>query len=181
MSQRKKIFAIVGSAGKDSANQKLVEIVARLTSAYFDITIYNELKQLPPFDPELSITNTPKVVEDFREAIKNADGILICTPEYIFSIPAGLKNAFEWCVSTVIFSDKPAGLITASASGKKAHEELQLIMQTVMAKFTNDTTLLISGIKGKINDKGELSDPSTHEELRHFITALRSLTENAAS
>ncbi|WP_363317949.1 NAD(P)H-dependent oxidoreductase [uncultured Algibacter sp.] len=44
---------------------------------------------------------------DFRNKIENADGIVICTPEYVFSIPSGLKNTIEWCVSTNAFSNKP--------------------------------------------------------------------------
>jgi len=103
--------------------------------------------------------------------------MIICTPEYVFSIPSGLKNAIEWCVSTNIFSAKPTGLITASASGKKGHEELQLIMQTVMARFTAGTTLLIQGIKGKINEQGEITDNKTKDELLQFVEAFMKLTE----
>ncbi|WP_262886208.1 NADPH-dependent FMN reductase [Sphingobacterium sp. 18053] len=36
----------------------------------------------------------------------------MCLPEYIFSIPSGLKNSIEWCISTTVFSDKPVGIIT---------------------------------------------------------------------
>ena len=68
---------------------------------------------------------------------------MICTPEYIFSLPSGLKNAIEWCVATTVFSEKPIGVITASADGQKGHEELQMIIKTVMARFTTETTLLI--------------------------------------
>ena len=124
MTKRKNIFVIIGSASRNSANQKLIDVFAALTIDDFKLTIYNDLKSLPHFDPELSIEKTPKIVVEFREAIDNADGIIICTPEYIFSLPSGLKNAIEWCVSTTVFSDKPMGLITASASGQKGHEEL---------------------------------------------------------
>src|SRR5690606_18112041 len=104
---------------------------------------------LPHFDPERAIDNTPETILNFRQSIENADGLLICTPEYVFSIPSGLKNAIEWCVATNVFSGKPTGLITASANGESGHAELQLIMKTVMADFTSETTLLINGIKGK--------------------------------
>lgn len=103
---------------------------------------------------------------------------MICTPEYVFSIPSGLKNAIEWCVSTTVFSDKPIGLITAAASGQKGHEELQLIIKTVMTKFTPETTLLIPGIKGKIDDKGEITDSKTKEVLTRFISAYQNLVQN---
>lgn len=172
----KNIFAIIGSASSRSANEKLVENLARLAKDFFHFTVFNELKILPHFDPELSANNPPPAIVDFRNRIETADGILICTPEYIFSLPSGLKNAIEWCVATTVFSDKPAGLITASASGQKGHEELQLIMQTVMAKFTAETTLLIRGVKGKLNEAGEITDAETKKDLLNFIEAFKKLT-----
>jgi len=176
--RKKNIFAIIGSASSDSANQKLVENFARLTSADFNVTVFTGLKTLPHFDPELSINNTPQLVLEFREAVNNADAILICTPEYIFTVPAGLKNAIEWCVSTTVFSGKPAGLITASASGQKGHKELQLIMKTLMAIFTDETILLIPGIKGKVNERGEITDPQILEDLIRFNKSFKALIEN---
>jgi NAD(P)H-dependent FMN reductase len=167
MNKKKNILAIIGSASSNSANLKLVEKIASLTVNEFNLTIFNDLKTLPHFDPELSADNPPKLIVEFRNAIENSDGIIICTPEYVFSIPSGLKNSIEWCISTTIFSDKPSGLITASASGQKGHEELQLIMKTAMAKFTNDTTLLIQGVK--FDEQGNLTDIETHKRLDNFI------------
>lgn len=177
----KRIFTINGSASENSSNKKLIDNIAGLTKGGFDLTIFNDLKTLPHFDPELSADNTPKAILDLRQSIESADGLLICTPEYIFGIPSGLKNAIEWCVSTTVLSDKPTGLITASASGEKGHEELQLIMKTVMAKFTPDTTLLIRGIKGKINEQGDIFDAKTSDDLKNFIEAFKTLTENCSS
>jgi NAD(P)H-dependent FMN reductase len=171
----KKIFVINGSASENSSNQKLIDNFANLTRDFFSLTVFNDLKTLPHFDPELSITNTPKAILDFRHHIETADGILICTPEYVFSIPSGLKNAIEWCISTTVFSDKPTGLITASANGEKGHEELQLIMKTVMAIFTADTTMLIQGIRGKINEQGHITDSKIKDDLIKFISALNEL------
>ena len=177
---RKSVFAIIGSASRNSANQMLIENFAYLTKDEFSVTIYKDLKNLPHFDPQLSIGNTPKQVVEFRQAIDNADGILICTPEYIFSIPSGLKNAIEWCVSTTVFSDKPIGLITASTHGQKGHEELKLIMKTVMAVFAEETTLLIQGIKGKINEKGAITDSKTLQDLARFTESYKKLIGNAS-
>jgi chromate reductase, NAD(P)H dehydrogenase (quinone) len=143
------------------------------------LSVFNDLKTLPHFDPELSSNKPPKLIEAFRDNIEKADGILICTPEYVFSIPSGLKNAIEWCVSTTVFSDKPTALITASADGQKGHEELKLIMKTVMTKFTDETTLLIQGIKGKINAHGEIIHAKTAEDFNKFIEAFKTLIESA--
>lgn len=171
--KKKNIFAIVGSASRNSSNQKLVDNIAKMTMDDFNITVYSDLKRLPHFDPELSIENTPREVLDFRENVNQADAILICTPEYVFSIPSGLKNVIEWCIAVTVFTDKPIGIITASANGEKGHEELQLIMRTLMTKFTEETTLLIQGIKGKINEEGEITNSDTLAQLTKFIEAFK--------
>lgn len=173
MGKKKNIFAIVGSASRNSSNQKLVENFVKMTIDDFNVTVYSDLKLLPHFDPELSIENTPREVLDFRENVNQADAILICTPEYVFSIPSGLKNVIEWCIAVTVFSDKPIGIITASANGEKGHQELQLIMRTLMTKFTEDTTLLIQGIKGKINEQGEITNSDTLAQLTKFIDAFK--------
>lgn len=173
MDEKKNIFVIIGSASSGSANEKLISIFEDLTKEQFRLTIFKNLKMLPHFDPELSSNNPPNEIIEFRANIEMADGLIICTPEYVFSIPSGLKNAIEWCVATTVFSDKPIGLITASAHGQKGHEELQLIMKTVLAKFTNETTLLIQGVKGKINEHGQIIHAETSERLNKFIAAFK--------
>jgi NAD(P)H-dependent FMN reductase len=179
MTATKKIFIIIGSASKNSSNEKLIENFIALTKDFFSLEIFDDLKVLPHFDPELSAGNPPPEVLQFRQHIEKADGIVICTPEYIFSVPGGLKNAIEWCVATTVFSEKPIGIITASADGQKGHEELQLIMKTLMAKFTSETTLLIRGIKGKINAQGQITNSKTKEELVKFIEAFKDLVTNS--
>lgn len=178
MKSKKSILAIVGSAGKNSSNLSLVKRIKELTRDKFDLRIFNELSSLPHFNPELSVDNTPKKIEVFWKMISKADGIIICTPEYVFSIPSGLKNALEWCVSTILFSDKPVGIITASADGRKGHEELQLIMKTIGAIFNNETTLLIQGIKGKFDEKGHLKDESVIENLNFFLSHFEKLIDS---
>ncbi len=172
MTEKKNILAIIGSASSSSTNLQLVEKIADLIPENFQLNIYNDLKTLPHFDPETSANNPPEEVINFRKKIEQADGIIICTPEYVFSIPSGLKNAIEWCVITTIFLNKPTGLITASADGQKGHEELQLIMKTVMAKFTHETCLLIQGIKGKIDKKGGLTDNVVKKQIHDFTENL---------
>jgi chromate reductase len=165
---KKQILAIVGSASKESSNLKLVEYIASLCSEY-EVTIFNALHALPHFDPALTDINTPKEIIAIRNAIADADGIIICTPEYIFSIPSGLKNLIEWCVSTTVFSKKPIGLITASAQGEKCHEELKLIMRTVETIFTDETTLLIQGVRSKISADGVIKDEKLLILLEKFM------------
>ncbi len=176
MNTKKKIIGICGSASQNSGNLTILKYLSTLEQSEMEWEIIEDLTKFPHFKTELTDENVPEKITDFRNKISNAEGVIICTPEYIFSIPSGLKNLLEWCVSTTVFSEKPVGLITASASGLKAHEELQLIMKTLQSDFTEDTTLLIQGIKGKIAKSGEIIDEITKTEIHHFITSFKQLT-----
>src|ERR1700677_1434613 len=114
MTNRKNILVINGSASAHSSNERLIERFRRAMEEENEVSVWPDLKSIPHFDPELSVGEVPAQVGALREAIDGADGVVICTPEYIFSIPSGLKNVLEWCVATTIFTDKPVGIITAS-------------------------------------------------------------------
>lgn len=84
-----------------------------------------------------------------RDLIKNASGIIICTPEYAFGVPGQLKNMLDWMVSSGSLVDKPVALVTASSVGSHAHAALLLTLGALSAKVIDGATLLIplSGVK----------------------------------
>lgn len=165
-----KILAITGSTRKNSSNYKILKYIAEHIKTEFEVEIFEDLDQIPHFNPDLDKENPPKQVEAFRNKIIAADGVIICTPEYVFSLPGSLKNILEWCVSTTIFSGKKTGLITASASGEKGHEQLILIMKTLEAGFDENTQLLVQGIRGKINEDGKIINEETEIAVQYFIS-----------
>jgi chromate reductase len=169
----KKVLALCGSTRTQSANLGIIRYVEKILSGEVQLEIFNELSALPHFNPDLDNDNVPEIVERFREKIRNADGILICTPEYVFSLPGVLKNAIEWCVSTTMFSEKPVALITASASGTLAHESLQLVMKTIYADLRKETQLLIQGAKGKVDNNGIISHSATADQLKKLCVAFK--------
>ena len=171
----KKVLAICGSIKTDSANHTLINTIKILAKDLFAIEIVERLDQLPYFNPNPEFENIHEKVIVFREKIKAADGVLICTPEYVFSLPGILKNALEWTVSTTVFTDKPAALITASSSGKVAHESLLLVMQTLGVNTTPETCLLIQSIKSKMTVDGNIIDSPTKENVLKLITAFEKL------
>ena len=159
---KKQILAIIGSTRNNSSNENIVKYLSHHFAAKCDIEIFNTVASLPHFNPDQDQAHAPEIVIEFRRKIEAADGVIICTPEYVFSLPGSLKNAIEWTVSTTVFTDKPLALITAAASGEKAHESIQLIMGTLMGKFVSESCLLIKGVKGKVNSStGEITDQAT--------------------
>jgi chromate reductase len=167
--KKTKILAITGSTRNNSSNYRILKFISQQIKDSFEVEIFEELAQLPHFNPDLDTENPPEEIVSFRNKIENADGVIICTPEYVFSLPGSLKNALEWCVSTTIFSNKKVGLITASASGEMGHEQLILIMKTLEASFGEKTQLLLSGIRGKINQEGKIINEETRTDLQNFI------------
>lgn len=164
-----KILAITGSTRKNSSNFKILKFISDNIKNEFEVEIFEGLDELPHFNPDLDTENPPEQITSFRNKIIKAEGVIICTPEYVFSLSGSLKNALEWCVSTTIFSNKKVGLITASASGEMGHEQLLLIMRTLEAQFDNNTQLLIQGIRGKIDSDGKITNEETERALQNFI------------
>lgn len=164
-----KILAVTGSTRNNSSNFKILKYISNHLNPSFEVEIFENLAALPHFNPDLDTETPPQEITSFRNKILKVDGILICTPEYVFSLPGSLKNALEWCVSTTVFSNKKSGLITASASGEMGHEQLLLIMKTLEAKFDDTTQLLIQGVRSKVNADGEIIGDETKEALQNFI------------
>lgn len=175
---KKRIIGLNGSASLNSTNLTILNIISEIGKSEFDLEIVEYLDELPHFQTEITDVNVPEKVVKLRNEILDADGIIISTPEYVFSIPSRLKNAIEWCVSTTVFTDKPISLITASASGEKGHEELKLIMKTVQSYFTEETTLLIGGAKGKFDEDGKIKDKSLEQNIKMLVNSFIGLINN---
>lgn len=176
--EKKNILAICGSASKNSSNLAVLQFIVAAEKDHLNLEIVDNLSKIPHFQTELTDVNVPNEIIELRSKIANSDGVIICTPEYIFSIPSGLKNMIEWCVSTTVFLDKPLGIITASANGTEGHKELIMIMKTLEAKITENTTLLIQGIKGKVNQLAEINDKSALAQLNLFLANFKTSLRN---
>ncbi len=172
---KKKILAICGSTRQQSANKHIIEAVAKIFENRFEILTYNDLALLPFFNQDVTDVDVSEAVIKFRNAVAEADGVLICTPEYVFSLPGILKNALEWTVSTTVFSDKPTALITAASSGEKAHESLLLVMKTLGIKTEDNLCLLISGVKSKLSAQGEITDTELSAKLNLLTVCFNKL------
>lgn len=172
---KKKILAIVGSTRKNSVNELILKLIASLYTDALDVKIYRELTVLPYFNPDITDEELPLSVKNFRNEIKESDGVMICTPEYVFSLPGALKNALEWTVSTTVFSEKPVSFIVASGLGEKTFESLTLIMTTLGARMEEHSTLLIQGARAKFKPH-HVVDEQVLADIRRlassFINAL---------
>lgn len=163
------IIALLGSTKQESINKTILGYVTDQVSENYTVEIF-DISTLPFFNPDLDQENSlPGSVKTFRKTLEDAQGVLVSSPEYVFSVPGVLKNAIEWVVSTMIFHEKPTALITASSSGEKAHESLQLILKTIGALIENHAAVLIQSPKTKFNQAGMPTDVQTQTALKDLI------------
>ena len=171
MSMRKKILAISGSTRQNSTNLNLLNAIAILFAAEIEMIFFEGLSALPQFNPDDTDAAIPEVIQ-FRKQLRNADGVLICTPEYAHGVPGALKNAIDWTVSTNEFSHKPTALITASTDGRFGHRALLETLQTIEAENVGQLQLLIPFAKTKIGADNSIKDEPTLAATKKLITSL---------
>jgi chromate reductase, NAD(P)H dehydrogenase (quinone) len=172
-------MAIPGSTRKGSSNESILRYLANRYNDTLDVSIFESIEKLPHFNPDHDKDMIPDPVADFRRKIEEADGILICTPEYIFALPGVLKNAIEWTVSTTLFSDKPVAFIVASGIGEETFKSLALIMETVGARAPINSRLLIQGGRAKVDSTGKVVDVQTSLDLATLMESfLQSMVDS---
>ncbi|EGE59123.1 UNVERIFIED_ORG: NAD(P)H-dependent FMN reductase [Rhizobium esperanzae] len=93
-----KFLAISGSARRASTNTALLRALQAAAGAAHTVSVYDRVGELPVFSPDLEL-DPPLAVSALAEAIADADGLILASPEYIRSIPGGLKNVIDWLVS----------------------------------------------------------------------------------
>jgi len=170
-----RILAISGSLRANSSNNAVINAALNYFPPGVKVSIYEGLGSLPHFND--SKDPAPEVTV-FRDQLRLADGILICSPEYAFGVPGSLKNALDWTVSSGEFVNKPLALITAATGGQNAHAALLLIFTALSANLTPETCLLISYIRSKMNASGIVENPGTLNDIENVVLALYSLICN---
>ena len=109
-----RVLGIVGSLRRDSHNHALLRAAAERLPAGAELVAYDRLAEIPPYDEDVEAMGVPESVDDLRAAIREADAVLVATPEYNHSIPGQLKNALDWV-------SRPAG--QSALNGTPAERE----------------------------------------------------------
>lgn len=164
-----KILAIPGSLRVNSSSNAILQALASMIPSDVVFEIYDGVGTLPHFNDSEEVFSS---VIDFRKRIKEADAIMICTPEYAFGVPGSLKNALDWTVGSGEFIDKPVSLITASSQGEKGHAALLLILTAISSKIIEDATLLISFVRSKLDANRNIKDPALLLDLQKVLEAI---------
>jgi chromate reductase len=112
-----KVLGITGSLRRGSYNHALLREAAERLPAGAELVEFDRLGEIPPYDADVEAEGTPEAVEALRRAMREADAVLVATPEYNHSIPGALKNALDWAsrpAGQSALTGKPAAVIGAS-------------------------------------------------------------------
>ena len=166
-----KFLAISGSARRASTNTAMLYALQSAAGSTYAVSIHDRVGELPVFSPDLE-ENPPREVAALARAIADADGLILASPEYIRSIPGGLKNAIDWLVSRNEVIGKPIVLAHASHRGDDMLQQLRVVLATLSDRFNEQLFLRLHLMKLSPDEVAAyLSEPRHQEEMRRFLDA----------
>lgn len=180
-----KILAISGSLRKDSYNNQLLRSASHLMPAEvsYEIMPRDLLSAIPAFNEDIE-EPAPEAVEAVRNRIKEADGILIATPEYNHSLPGWLKNVIDWCsrpTREAAFKGKDVVVIGASTGMFGAlwsQAETRKTLGGAGARVV-DLELAVAGADEAFDESDQLIDPEMRKQLETVVEELLSAAEQS--
>src|SRR5215470_14237748 len=181
-SQRKasmtNVICICGSLRKGSYNRMVMKALPGLAPAGMSLTEAPSFAEFPLYNADIqNSTGFPATVRTMADAIRAADGVIFCTPEYNFSLPGGLKNAIDWLsrLPDQPFAGKPIAIQSASPGplgGGRVQYDLRRMMVFLDALTLNKPEIFVGGCATKIDEKsGEVKDDTTRTLIKQQLVA----------
>lgn len=178
--QKIKILSFAGSLRKGSFHKALIRAAVEVAPESMAIEVF-DLEGIPPFNQDFE-ANPPQIVKEFKEKIRNADAILIATPEYNYSVPGVLKNAIDWVsrprVDTPL-EGKPVAIMSASIGrfgGARAQYHLRQSFIFLNMHPVNRPEVMLSDATHNIDAKGTVTNEQTRQLIRQLLEALAAWT-----
>jgi len=169
-----RIATLSGSLQERSSNTALVRAAREVAPDGVELVVFRSIADVPWLDPSLE----PEPVQELRELIGEADGVLIASPEHGHSMPGVLKNALDWLVGSGELSGLPVALISASPTMGGGIRAQMALTQTLLAQAALiPVTLTVPAIKSKLDENGELADQATRRRIRETLVALAEAVE----
>jgi chromate reductase len=172
------VLGIAGSLRSGSYNRSLVRAAAELGPPGMQVVIFERLDEIPLYNEDLEAKGDPKPVAAFKTAIREADALLIATPEYNYGVPGPLKNAIDWAsrpAASTPLKGKPA-LIIGASPGPGGTVRAQLALRQT---FVYTQTLALPGPEfalqhcaEKFDSGGRLTDDLSRRLLAGRLHAL---------
>lgn len=168
-----KIVAIVGSLRKESYNKRIANFMKDRYKGKLDIEIL-QIGNLPLFNEDIE-SDPPSVVKEFKNKVKESEGVLFVTPEYNHSIPGVVKNALDWCSRVErVMLNKPTFIVGASNGNVgtarcQAHLRQVLNSGGISATDLPGNQVQIANIQDKFDEAGNFIDERTIKYLDKVV------------
>lgn len=183
-----KLIGLVGTNSKRSTNRQLLQYMQKHFADKAAIELV-EIKDIPLFNKPAD-KKLPTIVMEIAEKIKAADGVIIGTPEYDYSIPASLMSALAW-LSYGIYPmiNKPV-MITGASYGTLGSSRAQLQLRQILdapelkASVMPGSEFLLSHSLQAFDKEGNLIDLDTIQKLDALFNDFRlfvKITEKLSS
>lgn len=172
-----KIIAFAGSLRNGSYNKALLQAAKELAPESMNIHIF-DLEGIPLYNADIEAQGDPNRVREFKEAIRQSDGLLIATPEYNHGVPAVTKNAIDWAsrpAKKAPLNEKPVGILGASpgmTGSARGQSQLRQAFEFTNSYCMPQPEILVSRAHQKFNDDGKLTDEATRKFLGSYLESL---------
>jgi chromate reductase len=180
-----RVLALVGSLRQGSYNRALLRAAVEVKPAEMEVTEF-DLRPVPFFNGDVEAQGDPPPVQELKEAVRAADGLLIVSPEYHRSIPAVLKNAVDWAgrdpkgkgVITSSLSGKPVGLLGTGGAYGTLHAQMHLrqVLAETRSHVMTHPQVYVTFARQKFDANFKLADDPTRQQLTDFMKALAEWT-----
>ncbi len=175
-----KVIALSGSLRAASYNTAALRAAQEVAPDGMSIEIA-AIADIPFYNGDVQAAGIPGTVMALAEQLRAADALLICSPEYNYSISGVLKNTIDWLSRTPIqpFAGKPVAVMSASMSllgGPRAQYDLRRAFVFLDALPINKPEVFIAQAQLKFDDQGRLTDEPTRGFIRQLLEALATWT-----
>ncbi len=171
-----KIVAIPGSLRAGSFNRKLLALAIQELKKLDVETDLVDLKTLniPIYDgDDEEKTGLPAPVQELRAKIAAAQGIVIASPEYNWSVPGGLKNAIDWVSRPPNQPVKgKVALLMGASTGAFATVRMQPILRQsliTLGAFVYPTGFMLPAAQAMLDEQGNIKDAKRAKELETLV------------
>jgi chromate reductase, NAD(P)H dehydrogenase (quinone) len=128
-----RILAVCGSLHTQSKNLALLDVAAVSVPPGVKLVLFDGLRDLPHFNPDIELRGVPQSVRRWRQALADADAVLVASPEYGFSLPGALKNGIDWVIVTGELEGKVVAITAAVPAPERGRRGLQALRDTLSA------------------------------------------------
>jgi chromate reductase, NAD(P)H dehydrogenase (quinone) len=177
MADKLNILVICGSLRKGSFNASVARALPSMAPPELSLKPAASHGKFPIYNADdQNSTGFPPDVLAWCNALRDADGVIIVSPEYNWSIPGGLKNAIDWASreKEVSLKDKPIALMSAAPGalgGGRMQYHLRMALTANEAIMFGKPEVFVNYAAKKINEAGEITDEDTKKAIKLQLEA----------